>query len=200
MIHLLIASLFISSCKKDSCKISFGNAIEYGSFTDERDGHTYRTVKIGDQVWFAENLQFIGENPHNNLNCTIYGQLYSWNKTKDACPAGWHLPTADEWNKLVKFLGGKEIAGGKMKEAGDRHWQSPNKGGDNTSGFTALPAGGFDFNSGGFRRGSYAIFWSSSQGEYDIVSHIELLHNSTKASIIERHPIDVCYSIRCVKD
>jgi hypothetical protein len=121
ILHLLIAGLFLSSCKKDSCKISFSNSVEYGSFTDERDGKTYRTINIGDQVWFAENLQFIGEDPYNNLNCTVYGQLYSWNETKDACPPGWHLPTVDEWNQLVDFLGGKDIAGGKLKEGGEKH-------------------------------------------------------------------------------
>lgn len=199
-LQLLLACLFISSCKKESCKINFGNSVEYGLFTDDRDGKTYRTVKIGGQEWFAENLQFIGENPHHNLNCTVYGQLYSWNGTKDACPKGWHLPTIEEWDELVDFLGGKDIAGGKLKESGNAHWQSPNEGANNSSGFTALPAGGYDFNSGGFSREASAIFWSSSEHAYGVVPVIRLNSNSVSVNTVDDGIVDLCFSIRCIKD
>jgi len=77
-----------------------------GTFTDPRDGKVYKTVKIGEQVWMAENLAYdAGE----------YRYHYDWETAKEACPPGWHLPTNEEWQTLVDFAGGKDIAGEKLK-------------------------------------------------------------------------------------
>lgn len=86
-------------------------------------------------------------------NKNVYGALYTWaaamngasysvkvpSGIKGVCPTGWHIPSLAEWNQLVTFLGGKEIAGGKMKEAGTTHWVSPNVAATNESGFSGLP-------------------------------------------------------------
>jgi uncharacterized protein (TIGR02145 family) len=78
---------------------------------------------------------------NNKDNATIYGYLYNWETAKKACPAGWHLPSMAEWTTLTDNTGGDKSAGNKLKEAGPKHWSSPNEGATNTSGFTALPGG-----------------------------------------------------------
>jgi hypothetical protein len=65
---------------------------------------------------------------------------YIIGKLRNACPEGWHLPTDAEWTELIEFLGGEEVAGGKLKETGTTHWISPNTDASNETGFTALPA------------------------------------------------------------
>jgi uncharacterized protein (TIGR02145 family) len=115
-----------------------------GSLTDARDGKSYKTVKIGVQVWMAENLNFATDSgswcyDKNPENCSIYGRLYSWEIAKTACPSGWHLPSYNEWNILSKYLGGYAIAGGKLKSK--LGWTSPNTNATNESGFSGLPGG-----------------------------------------------------------
>lgn len=104
-------------------------------------------------------------------NYSTYGVLYNWyavstttNGNTNLCPDGWHVPTDAEWTELVAFLGGEDIAGGKMKQEGTEYWYSPNTGADNSSGFTALPAG--VRYSGGFGfLGDSTFFWSSCEDD-----------------------------------
>ena len=144
--------------------------LQYGSFIDPRDGQKYKTIKIGEQVWMAENLKFYTEKgswcyDDDPKNGDIYGRLYNWNTAMKVSPPGWHLPSDEEWNILVNYLGGEKIAGGKMKEAGYLHWKEPNEGADNSSGFSGLPAG-FRYSNGSFySRGDGADFWSSTETE-----------------------------------
>ncbi len=164
--------LFFSSCKKDS--------IEY-------NGHTYKTVTIGSQTWFAENLQTTKYNDGTDIpNVTDakewselstpaycwyendyetygkYGALYNaWvfdedkNGGKNICPEGWRVPTEEDWNILIEYLGGKEVAGGKMKST--ELWDEPNKGATNESGFNALPSGTRVFFNGAFQHNGSSI-------------------------------------------
>ncbi len=88
-------------------------------------------------------------------NYQTYGVLYTWvaamqaypssnsvpSGVPGACPTGWHLPSNAEWSILANYLGGYSVAGGKMKETGTAHWNSPNTGATNSSGFTGLPSG-----------------------------------------------------------
>jgi uncharacterized protein (TIGR02145 family) len=94
--------------------------------------------------------------------------LYNWYAVDDSrniAPVGWHVPTDEEWQTLVDYLGGHAVAGGKMKEAGTSHWQSPNVGATNESRFTALAAA-YRGSDGGFRGlGSDADFWSATEEE-----------------------------------
>jgi len=100
-----------------------------GTFTDSRDGKKYKTVKIGKQVWMAQNLDYhgsdgylglcYGDNPQQKVrkpeNCQKYGRLYDWDEAMKACPKGWHLPSKKEWQTLADFVGGADVAGKKLK-------------------------------------------------------------------------------------
>jgi uncharacterized protein (TIGR02145 family) len=154
------------------------------------DGYSYATVQIGDQCWFSENLRSDhyrnGEVILGNLddatwsttetgaqayysneagNLSEYGRLYNFFAVDDArglCPSGWHVPYNAEYTTLTDFLGGASVAGGPMKEAGTAHWNSPNTGATNSSGFTAL-CHGYRLVSGSFDSLLYrGYFWSSS--------------------------------------
>ncbi|MBI9038737.1 MAG: hypothetical protein JEY97_11440 [Bacteroidales bacterium] len=157
-------------------------------FTDPRDGQTYNSVQIGDQCWMAENLN-IGEMINGSeemtdngviekycydndpANCDEYGGMYQWNEMMEytttpgvqgICPSGWHFPTDVEWTTLTDFLGGESVAGGKMKETGTTHWNPPNTGATNESGFTGLP-GGYRLNGNFNNLGNNGSFWSSNE-------------------------------------
>jgi len=157
-------------------------------FINNRDGKEYETVQIGDQCWMKENLAYLPSvNPSSNGSETVsyyyvygyqgtniveakttsnyqtYGVLYNWPASLTACPQGWSLPTDDEWTILTEYLGGSSVAGGKMKETGTAHWNSPNIGATNSSGYTGLP-GCYRGTNGTFNNlGSLGTFWSSSE-------------------------------------
>jgi uncharacterized protein (TIGR02145 family) len=109
------------------------------------DGNLYKTIKIGKQLWMAENLKVIhyrnGDPIPNHTDddewdtatgaycnydndeakADIYGRLYNWfalNDSRKLAPEGWRVPTDDDWRQLVEFLGGEDQAGGKMKTNG----------------------------------------------------------------------------------
>ena len=148
-----------------------------GVFTDARDGQEYTYVVIGNQIWMAENLKYLpsvsspetgsytepyyyvydyfGNNvsqAKNTYNYKTYGVLYNWTAATDACPAGSHLPTANEWKTLEMYLGMSQSdadatewrgsdQGEKMKSTSG--WYD-NGNGTNSSGFNALPGGSCD--------------------------------------------------------
>ena len=133
------------------CKTETEDNCEYGTLTDERDGQTYKTVKIGDQVWMAENLNIAAPNSycyHDSAEyCSKYGRLYNWAGAMDAegkwstnsvncrytgecsptypvrgaCPEGWHLPDSTEWGKLLTAVGGLDVAAKMLKSTSG--WQ-----------------------------------------------------------------------------
>lgn len=132
------------------------------------DGDVYRTDTIGSQVWMVENLKTTKYNDGSSIpnvtdnttwnglntgaycwynsdisNKKPYGALYNWYtlNTGKLAPYGWHVPTDVEWESLIDHLGGESVAGGKLKESGTTHWQTPNIGATNESGFTAVPGG-----------------------------------------------------------
>lgn len=178
------------------------SAQEYGSFTDSRDGKTYKTIKIGGQIWMAENLAFktdTGSWACNNdiRNATTYGYLYNWETANNVCPATWHLPSNDEWLKLIYFLGGKTYSGGKLKAK--ILWKSPNTEASNSSGFTALPAGYYQYFSGNcVHLNESAVFWTSS--DYDNDHSWNCFISYDAAIILNAFEIKKYgYSVRCVK-
>ena len=174
-----------------------------GSFTDSRDQHTYKTIKIGEQTWMAENLAYtvISSIYYKNeeSNISIYGLLYDWETAKTVCPDGWHLPSDAEWYKLRKNIGEKYIAGSKLKSTSNL-WKSPNKGADNSSGFNALPAGSHNANYGGFCfLGIITNFWTSTG--YDAGNAGIFILDYDRESFMENIDLRSCMnSVRCIKD
>jgi uncharacterized protein (TIGR02145 family) len=135
-------------------------------FTDERDGRKYRTVKIGDQLWMAENLNYKTGNSwcygNDDSNSKNYGRLYNWDTAMTACPAGWRLPTGQEWDKLITEVGGSSVAGKFLKAASG--WSNNGVGTDDYR-FSALP-GGFRVTNSNFDGvGNYGNWWTAT--EYD---------------------------------
>jgi uncharacterized protein (TIGR02145 family) len=160
------------------------DASSKSSFTDPRDGNVYRTVKIGGQVWMAENLRYKIDGSwcygNDESNCQKYGRLYDWEAAKKACPPGWHLPTRGEWTTLIENSGGKAVEcvvgrarwrrGGKnfafRKLKAKSGWGLDGNGTDDY-GFSALP-GGIRCESFGrefFGAGGHGDWWTSE--EYD---------------------------------
>lgn len=163
-LHLMVLLLLIFSegCKKDDTK-----PIDKTKVTDS-DGNVYKTVTIGTQVWMAENLKttkYSNGDPITTTtlnissesapkyqwaygdsvtNVSTYGRLYTWYTVTDSrkvCPAGWHIPSDEEWESLKLYLGGANMSGTKLKESGTTHWLTPNTGASNETGFTAVPGG-----------------------------------------------------------
>lgn len=120
-------------------------AQQSSTITDARDNNIYRIGTVGEQTWMFENLRFKMDEAeayeNDDANVNSYGYLYDWNMAQTACPDGWHLPSKDEWESLFNSLGGKNIAGGKLKQKGTALWTAPNRMGSNASGFNALPGG-----------------------------------------------------------
>jgi uncharacterized protein (TIGR02145 family) len=180
-------------------------AQEKGTFTDSRDSKSYKTVKIGTQIWMAENLAYkidIGcwANNDDQENVAIFGYLYNWETAKQSCPTGWHLPSSKEWQVMIDFLGGDIVAGGKLKETGTTHWSDPNTGATNETGFAALPGGERGFsssNSAGFS----GLWWSSTAVEdEDGYAFLWQIYSTDSAAQIDMAFQECGLSVRCIKD
>jgi uncharacterized protein (TIGR02145 family) len=193
----------------------------FGTFTDTRDGQTYKTVTIGiqawvtviigGQTWMAENLNYKTDSSwcyeNTDSNCVKYGRLYAWNAARKACPVGYHLPSHQEWIKLSYYVGGWKTAGSALKAASG--WNS-NANGKDIYGFTALPGGercapnvemcpGDGFYSAGYSGTWWTVtkYTEKNVGDYILTWYIykdnDIAWNS------ENSDADA-YSVRCVAD
>nr|NQU90015.1 fibrobacter succinogenes major paralogous domain-containing protein [Bacteroidota bacterium] len=195
-----------------------------GVLTDSRDGKQYNTVQIGDQCWMKENLAYLPSvsNPEDGSETTqyyyvygyegtnvseakatskykTYGVLYNCPAALNACPGGWHLPSDDEWTVLTDYLGGENLVGGNMKEAGTAHWASPNTGATNSSGFSGLP-GGIRSSSGNFYTlGSFGSWWSSTESS-SASAWVRLLYYDLEIVIRSDVSKEYGFSVRCLRD
>jgi uncharacterized protein (TIGR02145 family) len=191
------------------------------------DGNTYPVIQIGTQLWMAKNLATTKYNDgadipnvtdngdwsslstpaycwHNNdelANKDTYGALYNWFtvETQKLCPIGWHVPTDNEWAILINNLGGASIAGGKLKEAGYLHWNSPNTGATNEFGFEALPCGNRRIDGSFFNHGTSGEWWSSTASE-SFSAWCRAMYNDAgsvdRLALYNRNG----FTVRCVKD
>lgn len=215
--------LYLVTAKKDkNDDVNQPLVIEPAGTVTDFDGNVYPAVRIGDQIWMAENLKSthysdgsaIANIVYNDdeANAATYGRLYipaafrrnaassSANPSgvQGAAPAGWHIPSPAEWRQLANALGGLSIAGGKMKESGTAHWLSPNTGATNESLFTARPAGMFLFETQYQWLGTRSVFASSEQGS-NSQTIATLWYDRAELAIDSFHPGDAI-SVRCVKD
>jgi uncharacterized protein (TIGR02145 family) len=168
-------------------------------FTDSRDGQKYKTVKIGNQVWMAENLRFkVGDSwcyDNSYDNCAKYGRLYDWNMAKIACPKGWHLPSKDEWTDVVTVVG-YETRGKKLKSANG--WYE-NGNGTDEFGFSALP-GGRRGTDGSFNNvGKNGYWWTATEVGGSFAYYREMEYNML--DVIEHYYYPgYGLSVRCLQD
>ncbi|MDR0518159.1 MAG: fibrobacter succinogenes major paralogous domain-containing protein [Fibromonadaceae bacterium] len=186
------------------------------TFTDTRDGKTYKTTKIGEQVWMAENLNYEvkgGSRCHNDSisYCDKYGRLYDWTRAMEACPKGWHLPSDAEWDKLYRYVDGdkgtesryddSKMAGKYLKAtSGWNDYEGKSGNGENTYGFSALP-GGSGYSGGSFNDnvGNEGIWWSASEynGSY---SYYRFMYYSNEGVLWSSFSKSFLFSVRCVQD
>jgi uncharacterized protein (TIGR02145 family) len=193
--------------------ITVSNGGGPNTFTDPRDGQTYNTIDIGSQTWMAENLNYTTTNSwwyaDITANGDVYGRLYTWDAALTACPAGWHLPTDDEWKTLEMALGMSQSQadddgwrgtdeGEKMKEAGTTHWNAPNTN-TNSSGFTALPGGRRGISGTFVGLGKYGYWWSSTECSGTIALLRSLHYISDRVDRYNSHKT-YGFSVRCLKD
>ncbi|SHK86827.1 major paralogous domain-containing protein [Fibrobacter sp. UWH5] len=176
------------------------NKQNQGSVKDSRDGKTYKTVKIGNQTWMAENLNYKTSGSvcydYKDANCKKYGRLYTWGGAQNACPAGWHLPTEEEWGTLLKNVGGKETADRALKS---RHgWNDDGDGFDNY-GFSALPAGYRRYYGNFDTAGSSAYFWSASEYASYYAYYMYLIYHYEDADV-SYYSKYRGYSVRCLQN
>jgi uncharacterized protein (TIGR02145 family) len=201
----------------DSDKNLTANFAVVTTFTDSRDGKTYKKVVIGTQTWMGENLNYDVPNVTSDVcyggrvdSCAKYGRLYNWStamngasssslspsRVQGVCPAGWHVPSNAEWTAWVIAVGGLSTADRKLKSMSG--WSSGN--GTDQYGFSALP-GGQGGPGGSFSNaGGYGSWWSAT--EIDASSAWRLDMNSSGDEYVGRHHISktMLFSVRCVMD
>ncbi len=157
-------------------------------------------------------------------NCDTYGGIYSWYEVmnytttegaRGICPPGWHIPTDSEWCTLENFVADVSIpcgindhgdrgiyVGGRLKEAGYEHWNSPNLGGNNQTGFTGLPGGWFNSNFSGL--GEFVMYWSSTEFEQYSYTYVWARTLRYNKGSINRDKVNMDFlrhkSVRCIKD
>ncbi|MET3502635.1 uncharacterized protein (TIGR02145 family) [Mucilaginibacter rubeus] len=197
-------------------------------YVTDVEGNMYRTVRIGTQVWMAENLKVKSYNDGTPIRgietdnawksatvgavCDynndpglgrVYGKLYNWYAITDPrklAPKGYHIPTQAEWQTLYDYIGGTETDGGALQETGGQHWTNA-KAATNSTLFTALAAGGRDFiytNQSFTSLLQGAYWWSVTPGDATTAWFVELY--SSAHIELRKDPKYYGYSVRCIKD
>ncbi|WP_292487825.1 FISUMP domain-containing protein [Methanohalobium sp.] len=206
----------------DTIQDSEGNVyrtVEIGNQTWMAENLKATTYSDGSEItgryWYEFDIN--GDGQTNSEDSTIYvdtyGFLYDWSAAMNgasssnsnpsgvqgACPDGWHIPSRDEWLELANTLGGTSVAGGKIKETGYEHWESPNTGATNETGFTALP-NGVRFPTGfHYQLHTMSFFKSSTEASSSDAYYIRIEHDEERWSVLSNDK-DRAHGIRCVKD
>ena len=204
-----------------------GNEIDYEDDVTDIDGNVYKTVRIGNQVWMAENLKVSSyrngdlipnvtedrkwwllsldawcnyeNDPTNDLK---YGKLYNWFAIDDKrglAPKGWHVASDEEWTRLTNYLGGEKIAGDKLKEKGSATWSSLNQNATNENGFSGLP-GGYRNNGNGLFGGFYCGYWWTATAYGSSKAWSRIMQHNYSNVIRSDNYTEIGFSVRCVRD
>jgi uncharacterized protein (TIGR02145 family) len=220
---ILLFSLTLS-CKRDKTPTPVAIFTPSDPVSDV-EGNVYQTVKIGNQIWTTGNLRSTKFNDGSSIpyvdvqanwvnlntpafvyyafdsaNKPTYGALYNYYAATDPkiAPAGWHVPTAAEWQTLILALGVN--AGDKLKEMGTTHWQPPVSNATNESGLTVLPGGFIDGGDGSFNLLFYtAAFWTSTETNATNATVFQLVNTNSTVSSTSYYKSNG-YSLRLVKD
>lgn len=215
----LNTTYYVRAYATNSAGTAYGGQVSFTTGTAvDIDGNVYHTIKIGSQVWMVENLKttrYRNGDPitnytnmqnlwasysqgayciyqNNQSYASTYGYLYNWYAAvdnRDIAPAGWHVPTDQDWTTLETYLGGTSVAGGKMK-------LNP---GTNESGFSALYGGWCTGDLGAYQDiFNVAIWWSSTYNStyfshWDVTTTDTFLYTNNS----NQHS---GYSIRCIHD
>ena len=171
-----------------------------GTFKDSRDGKTYKTVTIDGKTWMAENLNFAAKGSKcyedKDANCAKYGRLYDWNTALKACPAGYHLPTDDDWTELTDAVGGSKTAGTKLKSAAG--WNEDGNGTDDY-GWSAVPGGIGDYGGDFGGAGMKDLWWSATERDRAAAWYRIAKYNYEYVGRYNDYKKST-YSVRCVQD
>jgi len=211
---------FAYFCYGKEWKRFYGNeAVAYGKLEDERDGQIYRTVQIGNQIWMAENLNYGKPNIQSILDCNDrkeYGLLYTWNAAvvnvcdngtrvcdslgviQGLCPAGWHIPSQEEWNELDLTISHTAVD---LQAKGFSIWSEAT----DYYGFSALPVSGkSEIDNRGCdgynRNGDMTSFWGVIGGVLTVMSVGENYLNLSQPSGTGGSGWNNARSVRCIKD
>lgn len=194
LIGSIVTVVFFTSCEKET------TTNETGTFTDSRDGNTYKTVTIGDQTWMAENLAYnAGTGTHGEGYADRWGYLYIWETAITAVPDGWHIPTKAEWNELIMELGGADVAADKLTDIDSGDWTNQESTDDtNSSGFSALPAGRYGYGTSGYdNRNQAGFWWTIDEFNDDMAYHYYIISNLV---LEDKEYKTKGLSLRCIKD
>jgi uncharacterized protein (TIGR02145 family) len=232
---IICCVILLGSCNKN--EVVPDTKWKFETFTDARDGIIYKSKTIGTQTWMAENLKYLptvnlpGSNSETEplyyvydytgidvneakaaSNYTTFGVLYNWVAAMDACPAGWHLPTVDEWDGLKKYLLQNGFSYGVKKDSISRSlaatsaWEPSKINGtpgydltiNNSSFFSAIP-GGYRYIDGTFSSLGYSCFcWSSPEESGSAAMCWWLGHNSEPNWY--NFNTGAGFSVRCLKN
>jgi uncharacterized protein (TIGR02145 family) len=195
---------------------AFAAEPSFGTFTDTRDGQTYKTVKIGKQTWMAQNINYQTQSGSWCYNdsasyCKQYGRLYNWKTAKTVCPKGWKLPSREDWDSLGQAVGGEKEpdddgmidwygAGQKLKsKSGWDKYNGKSGNGTDDYGFSALPGG--DRNSNGSFNGAgyYGNWWTATEYSDGNAYYRHMYYDYDD---VDEYNYDkgLAFSARCVQD
>ena len=226
---LLYGVVFVCfyACKEDETKLNPDYTGQVGQITDIQ-GNTYKTIGIGSQIWMSENLKtrfFNNNSPipvimndsiwaklqspgccwYNNDSIDyrqVYGTLYNFYAVETGllCPDGWHVPDTFEWSILESYLGGSDIAGGRLKDYNKALWTEPNPCIPNDYQFYALPGGERLNYTGSFFQIRETGFWWTRSLKKDFEAYARTMSHSDKSLGLVLNDTRRGYSVRCIKN
>ena len=212
------------------CKTETEDNCEYGTVLDDRDGQTYKTVKIGDQWWMAENLNYKTDNSFCYKDsaeyCEKYGRLYTWAAATDSagvwgengkgcgyakhcttaypvrgvCPEGWHLPTKNEWNTLSTAVGGQTTPGKVLKSTSGWYTDDVYHGNGTDAFSFSALPAGYRNYTGLYDLAGYYAYFWSSTARDSRNAYNVYLYYNDDYMALDYSDKRRGFSVRCVKD